>query len=123
MVMRDKTRKALDAVLSKDWWIGLAAVLCALSMGLGFAFLTTPLSERSRRDVVATVTYAKVTSMANNGRYYVTLDAKLDDGRLVRADGAPQMPPPVGARITIEERTHWLWVPTYRWRGAISAQP
>ena len=66
------------------------------------------------------MTYAKVAPSPNVGKYIVTLDVKLDDGRLVRAGGLPQMPPTVGSRVVLEERTYWLWVPSYFWRAGAS---
>ena len=117
--MRNETRRKLDAETRREWWQLRWAAVAALIAGLVGAYVATPWSIDRRRDVEAVVTYATIKTDADTGSSYTTLDAKLDNGQLVRARGLPQMLPASGARVVLEERSRWFSVHEYVWTGRV----
>ena len=93
-----------------------AAVAAVASAAL-YGYVASPLSISGVSTVSATVTFATLHADAEVGKYYVSLQAKRDDGVLIRATGAARTPPKPGQRISLVAVHRWFWVNTYVWAG------
>ena len=117
--MRDETRRKLDKELNElgtieKWAVLLVAVLC---VGFGLLFLASKTTV-SERQVPATVQRAVWRINDETGQSYPDFQIVLDDGRLVVAGTLQPTLPPVGAKITVREKTRATGYHSYSWEGA-----
>ena len=117
--MRDETRRRLDKELNDFGTVEklvllLGTVLC---VGFGLLFLASKTTV-SERQVPATVQRAVWRIDHNAGTSYPDFQIVLDDGRLVVAGTLQNQLPPVGAKITVREKTRATGYHSYGWEGA-----
>jgi hypothetical protein len=121
--MRDDTRRKLDHEVRRERRQWPLAAIFVLGLGLVGTYALTPWSVRDYGRAQGVVTYAKLDTQSSTGRYLVELDVRLDSGPLVRATGLAQLPPAVGSRVELEQRSRWFWPDTYVWLAGAGGKP
>jgi hypothetical protein len=71
----------------------------------------------SQRRVEAIVQVAYLKNNPETGQRYISIQAKLDNGRLIQSRGIAVMPPAQGERIVLRERVSWIGYTSYFWEG------
>lgn len=118
--VREETRRKLDRLLRRQRVV-LAMVLVVgalLAVGVGYFVHHQPVI--SELTVMATVTVAGIELEGDSGQRVLTIQARLDDGRLVRIRGGVQgLPPKPASRIVVREKVTAIWGRSYTWTGEV----
>jgi hypothetical protein len=113
---RAETRHRLDGLIRRDrarkWLLALAGAAAVLGLGYAIVFQSPP----TVREVEAVVRLAAF-NIDDTGQRYISIDAQLDNGKLVRAGSQLGIPPKQGARIVLTESVGLLGYHVYEWYG------
>jgi hypothetical protein len=113
---RAETRRKLDMLTRRHrarmWLLALAGAAAVLGLGYMIGFQSPPVA----REVEAVVRVAAVR-INDTGQRYISIEAQLDNGKVVMVGSRLLTPPAQGAHIVLTERVGWLGYHVYEWYG------
>ena len=121
--MRDDLRRKLDAVTRSERRQLVAAAVAMLIAGAIFAYVESPLSISEYHRIPAMVSHARMQTSFGIAASQPNIEAKLDDGQLVRVTGLLERPPKIGSRIVVQQEYRWFSGNCYTWSGETLSQP
>jgi hypothetical protein len=113
--MREETKRRLERAiwLQRAKWMGLAVGICIAMAGM-LTWISADSSVENSR-VAATVTSVRPFA-AKSAQPGLTVDVKLDDGKLLELTVNQITDPQVGQKVEITQHRHATGRKTYSWK-------